>query len=300
MENAKWKYKIGSGKAPVFVSLAMAALFGGLSVWMHKTDNGAYFFCDILTGIMVLVLIATIYRLLFFKVLIGKDGFYYQTQIGNGLYHNYSELKDARVTSGQNLSGYETNWCHFETADGHVSRFGFYYNDKQAVQYFLRRAQSAIAKQAGEDTPRQHRIDGRSSGMVGLVGAFIAAGMLCIFDIPFLQLGGFPLLMGLIGLSFAGYIIIAVLCKYFFFQIKIEETGFYCQTNPFNGTYFYYPDIARCWKVKRVYRRRRSATRQYHFYFYFTDHHGKTRRFEYEDDIYGYEVNVLKERIEKQ
>ena len=300
MENTTWKYKVSSGKAPVLISLAMVALFGSLSIWMHKTGNGAYFFSDILTGIMILIFIVTVYRLFFFKVLIGKDGFYYQTQIGNGLYHNYSELRDARITTGQNLSGHKTNWCHFETAGGQVSRFYFYYGDKKAIQYFVRRAQAAIAERSGEDAPRQHRIDGRSSGLVGLVGAFIAAGMMCIFDIPLLQLGGFALLMGLVGLGFAIYIVAAVLCKHFFFQVKIEEKGFFCQTNPFDGTYFHYHDIVRCWKVKRVYRRRRSASRQYHFYLYFTDRHGKTRRFEYEDDIYGYEVNVLKERIDKQ
>ena len=114
MEDIQWKYKIGAGKMPVILSLGMTILFGGLSVWLHKTDNGAYFFGDILTGIMVAVLLVTIYRLMFYKVLIGKDGFYIQTHIGNGMYHNYGELTSAWITKGQNLSGHENKWCHLK------------------------------------------------------------------------------------------------------------------------------------------------------------------------------------------
>ena len=92
MEEKQWKYKIGAGKMPVILSLGMTILFGSLSMWLHKTDNGAYFFGDILTGIMVAVLITTIYRLVFYKVLIGKDGFYYQTNPFNGTYFNYQDI----------------------------------------------------------------------------------------------------------------------------------------------------------------------------------------------------------------
>ena len=295
MDKEQWKYKIGTGRTPVFLALGMAILFGGLSLWLHKTGNGAYFFGDILTGIMVAVLITTVYRLVFYKVLVGKDGFYFQTHIANGLYHNYGELKNAWITSGQNLSGHETKWCHFETADGKLTRFVIYYKDEKAANYLVKRTQEETAGKTQQT--QQHRIDGRASGIVGLFGAFVAAGMICIFEFPLFQLGGVALIIGFIGLLIAGFVLANALFTYFCFQIKIEETGFYYQTNPFNGTYFSYSEIARCWEVKRVYRYRRSATRNYYFYLYFTDRQGKTRRFQYENDIYGFEVNVLKKRI---
>lgn len=297
MDTKQWKYRIGTGKMRVFLSLGMTALFVGISIWLHKTQNPAYLFGDILSAIMVAVLLLTVYRLLFYKVLIGRDGFYYQSHISNGLYHNYSELKNAWLTTGQNLSGHETSWCHFETADGKVTRFVYYYGDEKAVRYLVSRTEAETAGRAEEK--QQYRIDGKASGMVGLVGALIAAGMLCIFDIPFLQLGGVAFFTGLIGLLVAGYIVVTALFSYFCFQVKIEEKGFYCQTNPFNGTYYAYEDITHCRSVKRIYRRRRSATRNHYFYLYFTDRYGKTRRFQYEEDIYGHEINVLKERIEK-
>ena len=295
MDEKQWKYKIGAGKIPVVLSLGMTILFGSLSVWLHKTDNGAYFFGDILTGIMVAVLITTIYRLLFYKVLIGKDGFYYQTHIGNGIYHNYGELKNAWITKGKNLSGHENKWCHFETADSKVTRFIFYYNDEKAANYLVKRIQSETAGKAQET--QQYRIDGKASGMVGLIGIFVVAGIVCIFTFPMFQIGGIAVIMSLISLLVVGFALINSLFTYFCFQIKIEESGFYYQTNPFNGTYFNYQDITRSWEVKRVYRYRRSATRNHYFYLYFTDRYGKTRRFLYENDIYGYEVNILKKRI---
>lgn len=295
MEEKQWKYKIGAGKMPVVLSLGMTIFFGSLSVWLHKTDNGAYFFADILSGIMVAVLITTIYRLLFYKVLIGKDGFYYQTHIGNGIYHNYGELNNAWITKGKNLSGHENKWCHFETADSKVTRFIFYYNDEKAANYLVKRIQSETAGKAQET--QQYRIDGKASGMVGLIGIFVVAVMVCIFTFPMFQIGGIAVIMCLISLLVVGFALINSLFTYFCFQIKIEESGFYYQTNPFNGTYFNYQDITRSWEVKRVYRYRRSATRNHYFYLYFTDRYGKTRRFLYENDIYGYEVNILKERI---
>lgn len=295
MNKKQWKYKIGAGRTPVFLSLGMAILFSSLSVWLHRTGNGAYFFGDILTGIMVAVLITTVYRLMFYKVLIGKDGFYFQTHIANGMYHNYAELRNAWITKGQNLSGHENKWCHFETSDGKVTRFVFYYNDEKAANYLVNRIQAETAGEAQET--QQHRIDGKASGVVGLISVFVAAGLGCIFTFPMFQLGNIALIMGLVGLLIIGFLLVNSLFTYFCFQIKIEENGFYYQTNPFNGTYFNYQDITRCWEVKRVYRYRRSATRNHYFYLYFTDRYGKTRRFQYENDIYGYEVNILKERI---
>lgn len=295
MDGKQWKYKIGAGRTPVFLSLGMTVLFSSLRVWLHKTGNGAYFFGDILTGIMVAILIATVYRLLFYKVLIGKDGFYFQTHIANGMYHNYAELNNAWITSGQDLSGHERTWCHFETADGRVTRFIIYDQDEKAAGYLVKRVQAEATQPT--QPKRQYRIDGRAGGAIGIIAAFVVAGMICIFELPMLQLGGIALIMGVIGLAIAAYVLISALFNFFCFQIKIEEEGFYYQTNPFNGTYFSYQDITRSWEVKRVFRYRRSANRNHYFYLYFTDRQGKTRRFQYENDIYGYEVDILKGRI---
>ncbi len=300
MATQQWKYQIGTGKTPVVLSLGMTVLFGSLSLWLHKAQNPAYLFCDILSVIMAVLLLITVYRLLFYKVLIGKDGFYYQTQIGNGMYHNYSELNKAWFSAGQNLSGHQSKYCHFETADGKVYRFAVYYNDETAAQYLVRRTQTETAgRTAEEEHAQQYRIDGKAGGVIGLVSAFVVVGLVCFFSIPMLQLGGIGVLMGALSLLLACLVATNALFTYFFFQIKIEKDGFYCQTNPFNGTYYLYKDITHCREVKRVYRYRRNATRNHYFYLYFTDRYGKTRRFQYEQDIYDYQIKILKERINK-
>lgn len=299
MDNKQWKYQIRSGKMSVVLSCGMMLLFVGISIWLHKTGNQAYFIADIFSAIMIIIFVATVYRLIFYKVLIGKDGFYFQTHVGNGMYHNYGELRNAWITTGQNLSGHETSFCHFETADGNVTRFVFYFNERKAVKYLVKRTAEETADRTTEEEEHkhQHRIDGKASGLIGPISAVVTVGLVCIFEIPMFRLGGPALIMGIAGLLLAGYLLVTTIFTYFCFQVKIEEEGFYYQTTPFNGTYYLYKDIARCWEVKRVYRYRRSANRNHYFYLYFTDRYGKTRRFLYENDIFGYEVNILKERI---
>lgn len=301
MNTKQWKYKIGAGKMPVIMSLGMLILFAGISVWLHKTGNGAYLFCDILTAIMAAVVITTIYRLLFYKVLIGQDGFYYQTQINNGRYYSYKELGKAWISKGKDYGGHDSSYCNIETPDGRVIRFTVYYADQKAAAYLVKRVEAEAARHSNDNDARRHlyRIDGKTFGAGQLVTAFIIVAIMSIFDIPLLLQGGIETVFGVLGIGFSVYILVHTLLNHFCFLVMIEEKGFYYQTTPFNGTYFEYQDIDRCWKVQKVYRRRRSTTRQYHFYFYFTDKAGKTRRFLYSDDIFRHEVEVLKERIER-
>ena len=92
MENGQWKYKIGSRKMPVILTLIMFAAFGGLTAWLYSTDNGAFIFTGLFSAILLALVIATGYRLVFYKVLIGKDGFYYQTNPFNGTYFSYQDI----------------------------------------------------------------------------------------------------------------------------------------------------------------------------------------------------------------
>ena len=100
-----WKYKIGSGKTPVILMMAMSTLFGGLTLWLYRTSNRAFIFSGILTAIMALVFLLTIYRLIFYKVLIGADGFYYQTGVGNGKYYDYTDVEKVWISSGTSQNG---------------------------------------------------------------------------------------------------------------------------------------------------------------------------------------------------
>lgn len=301
MDTKQWKYKIGTGKTPVILSLGMLILFASLSIWLRKTDNGAYLFCDILTAIMVAVLITTIYRLLFYKVLIGQDGFYYQTQINNGRYYSYKELGKAWISKGKDHGGHDSRYCNIETPEGKVIRFIIYYADQKAAAYLVKRAEVEAARHSDDNDSHRHLycIDGKTFGAGQLVTVFVLVTVMSIIDVPLLLQGGIGTVFGAIGIGFSVYILGYTLLNHFCFLVTIEEKGFYYQTTPFNGTFFEYRDIDRCWTVQKVYRHRRSTTRQYHFCLYFTDKAGKTRRFLYSDDIFRHEVEVLKERIER-
>lgn len=84
MEDKQWNFKIGSGKMPMILTLIMFVLFGGLSIWLYRVQNGAFLFTGALAVVTLILLGATIHRILFYKVLIGKEGFYYQTGKKNG------------------------------------------------------------------------------------------------------------------------------------------------------------------------------------------------------------------------
>ena len=51
MEDKQWKYIIGSGKMPMILALIMFALFGGITIWLHRVQNGAFLF----TGALAVV-----------------------------------------------------------------------------------------------------------------------------------------------------------------------------------------------------------------------------------------------------
>lgn len=299
MNRHQWKYRIGSGKTPVILSLGMLALFGGMSVWLHRSNNGAYLFGDLLTIIMGVILVLTGYRFLFFKVLIGQDGFFYQTHVHNGRYFGYQELGKAWISTGKDTGGHEASYCHFETPEGRTIRFRFFDEDEKGVQYLVRRAEAALAHRAPEaaDVRRCYQIDGKTFGVGPLITSVVLAAILTWLDIPMVRSGGLGILFGCIGLGMAAFILCYSLLNYFCFLVKIDDDGFYLQTTPFNGTYYPYSRIDRSWSVMKIYRRRRSATRQHLFYLYFTDKSGKTRRFLYSDDIFHHEIQILQERI---
>ena len=105
MKNREWQYKIGGTLHGLIPTLFLFALFGGLSVWLYKTGNGAYLFTFLFTVFTAAILVAVFYRALFVKVLIDEEGFYRQTKPGKGKYYRYSEIKKAWVSSGKDSGG---------------------------------------------------------------------------------------------------------------------------------------------------------------------------------------------------
>lgn len=296
MESRQWKYKIGSGKTPVVLSLIMFAIFGGVTGWLYSENNGAFLFAGLFSAILLALVIATVYRLAFYKVLIGKDGFYYQTGPRNGRFYAYTQVEKAWIHSGEAQNRAQEDYCNIEIPGIPVIRFQFFYADEKAVNYLIKRIDAAEREHSTED----YLIDGKVFGKTRIVLGIVLLIVIAFVDTVIIQTSGL-VFMVIPGAIMALYVLISLVNSNLFFKVKIEETGFYCQTNPFNGQYYPYSEITGCRRIKKVVRNRRprrAENPRYYFFFEFTDSGGPTRKFQFEDQIHGHEVDVLKQRIE--
>lgn len=304
MRQEEWKYKITNGKAPVVLTFLMAALFGGLTVWLHNTNNGAYIFTAMLTVVMLIVLSLTIYRLLFYKVLIGADDVYYQSNFRNGRCYAYTEIEKAWISSGTAQNGGQEQYCNISVYGENVIRFPFFYRDEKAVKYLIKRADTVKKKNVlGEIAEKdEYLIDGKVFGKTKIGIGMVLLVILVLIDVLIIQNIGFhPMLI-------LGFVMEIAICwmlfvDYMFFQVRIEKNRFYCRTTPFNGQWYQYREITDCREIKKVVchrqYRRGISHRRYFFFFEFTASGGKTQKFQFAKEIYEHEVNVLKERIEQ-
>lgn len=297
MENKQWKYQIRCSKMPVVLMLIMLAAFGGLTAWLYSTDNGAFIFTGLFSAILLALVIATIYRLVFFKVLIGKDGFYYQIGPNNGKFYNYADVEKAWINSGEAQNRAQEDYCNIEIPGIPVIRFQFFYADEKGINYLIKRIDATANEKTAErrNEKAEYLIDGKVFGRTRIVIAIVLLIVIAIIDAVIIKANGHIYLAvpgSVIALFILGYLINSNM----FFKMMIEKKGFYCSTNPFDGQYYEYNEIASCRRIKKVVRTR--AHRRYYFFFEFTDVRGKTRKFQFEDPIHGHEVDVLKERIE--
>lgn len=304
MKKQQWKYKITSGITGTVLSAIMLAGFGALAIWMHNTQNGAIVIGRIVVIFAALAFVLALYRALFFKVLIGKDGFFYQSNPMNGRFLHYHEIKEAWLSSGRTSNANEMNYCNFETTSGKVTRFFYTGADLDAVEYLLKRIEKAqVIPLEQYVEQKEYHINGKVQGIQKIAVMLFLMGILCLLVNPLLREGlsivsvVFPIILALIALI---YIII----QYYFYKIHIDEKGFYCQTNPFNGRTYKYDEIIEC-DIVEIRRRTGSVHRPgsrrtyYLHYFVFTDGTGKERKIAFDKSLFEHEINVLKSRIEQ-
>lgn len=299
MKNAQWRYKIGGRKTPVILTLMMLAAFGSITGWLYRENNGAFLFTGLFSAILLALVIATAYRLAFFRVLIGKDGFYYQTGPGNGKFYDYTRVEKAWIHSGEAQNRAQEEYCNIEVPGIPVIRFQFFAADDKAVNYLIGRIKTA--KKSSPAEKEEYLIDGKVFGKTRIVLGIVFLIVIAIIDAVIIKTSGFLFLI-VPGVVMAIYVLTSLINSNLFFQVKIGEKGFYCRTNPFNGQYYEYSEITKCERIKKVVRIRRprqAENPRYYFFFAFTAASGAVRKFQFEDQIHGHEVNVLKERIEK-
>ena len=304
MNKEKWKYKIGGGVGCgtillFFMTLGMAAL----CLWFHKTGNGAILLGRIILTIFSAVSVLSIYRSIFFKVLIGEDTFFYQSSPGNGRYYRYSEIRNAWISSGRETNGTNSQYCQIETRAGVTIRIPITGIDADAAEYLVDKVANVAATDATgmEDDLRDHTISGKVQGITRIVVLCIIIGVVLWLSCSLAKEGLSPVSYVLPIIGSIGALAYLVM-HYLFYRIDIQHNGFYCRTNPFNGQFYRYCDIANC---KVIEKRRRTGSvhsrgvRKTHYlhYIVFTDKSGKTHRIQYDKGLFEREINILVSRI---
>jgi len=52
LDSKEWKYKISGDKTAAILMALMSALFGSMTLWLHKTNNGAFIFTGLITVVL--------------------------------------------------------------------------------------------------------------------------------------------------------------------------------------------------------------------------------------------------------
>lgn len=304
MNKKKWKYRITSGLAGVILSFVLLTLFSGLAIWFHASQNDAIIIGRILVIFAGIAFALALYRAVFFKVLIDKESFFYQTAPGNGRYYHYYEIRKVWISSGKETTAQQMTYCTFETNDGKISRFFFMGINSDAVDYLMKRVEAVETIDDGKIKDDNHEliISGKVQGGWKLaVVVFIFIILLLLTHSPVEQ--GLPPITSILPIAMAVVSIMVVIVHILFYKIQIQKDGFYCRRTPFDGKYYKYSDIIDCKLIeeRRKYGSVRRGTRETHYFYFliFTDVTNKTHRILYDKALFEREMKVLVSRIEQ-
>lgn len=305
LDKKQWKYKIGGNVVGTVLVFIMLVGMAALCLWFQKTGNSAIILGRIILLIFAVAFVLGLYRTVFFKVLIGRDGFFYQSAPGNGRYYRYSEIRRAWLSSGRETNAREANYCNYETVEGNIVRIAITGADTDAVNYFIERVESVATSNAigAEDDKRDHIISGKVQGIQNITVIGFILFILLMLANSFAKEGLPPVVYVppvIVALSAVVYVII----QFFFYRIEILHDGFYCRTNPFNGQFYKYRSIAQCKLIEKrkkfgsAYKRGTHKT-HYFYYLVFTDQSGKERRIQYNKALFQREINILVSRLKQ-
>ena len=304
MRNKQWKYKITGNVIGTILVFIMLVGMVALCSWFHKTGNGAIVFGRIILFIFTVASVLRLYRVIFFKVLIGKDGFFYQSAPGNGRYYSYNEIRKAWLSSGRETNANTAIYCNYETWDGKTVRIAITGADTDAANYLIKRASAvAIRDVIGmEDEQGDYIISGKAQGLTRIAVMCFIFGIIAWLSYS-LAKEGMPPLDYVLPLLAAFCALVYVVMHYFFYRIEIKRDGFYCRTNPFNGQFYEYRNIVNCKVVeqrKKFGSAYRKGVRKTHYmhYLIFTDKSGKERSIKYDKGLFEREISILVSRME--
>lgn len=137
MRKGDYKYKIASSFKDLIFPIILFAVFAGISIWLYRKNSGAFIGTAIFSLLLLALIIVSVYRIIFVKVLIGENSFYHQTAPGNGKSYEYAEIAEAWESSGKGANGTNYHYFNYKTRDGVVHKFHFYPYQYDEVEYLL-------------------------------------------------------------------------------------------------------------------------------------------------------------------
>ena len=295
MEERNWKYKITGNWTAVIAVAITTVVSGGFTFWLYTAHDGAFVGLGGLTAFFAIICVLSAYGAMSFKLLVDKDGFYFRTKPGNGRYYRYREIRSMWLATDKETDLQQATYCNFETMDGKRSRFLVLDPHLDAVDYMIERVEAVGASREEDDRDREFVIPGKRK-----VGGLVIFAMLLL---PVLYLILFvwtsmPLILRIIPVAVVLIQVVKVFSYGLFFKLMIQQDGFYCRTNPFDGRYYRYGDILDCCLVEAERGTRRHET-YYAYYMKFTDRANRTHRVLYDKSLYEREMNELVARIER-
>lgn len=300
--DTQWKYQIGGRPKGLIAEIILLILFGAATLSLFRHRNGAFLFSLILTVIVIVLIILTIWRAARFKLLLGEESFCHKMGRAGKKYYNYSDILDAWTSTGQNLNGTTGCWCVYKTKNGQTIRFSFLPSESEQIDYFLEQIHTHSCNTEQEqidESSKEYTIDGKVSGIAPIVTSVILLAAFVLMAI-FVRFDIMTTIFFCFGAVLSLYILIRIIVRYCFFQIKIGTGGFWIRTGPSSQQYFPYTDIRSCREEEKISRQHKAVGNMknlYYYYFIFTDKSGLTIRFQFQKPIHGHEIDILQQRI---
>lgn len=294
MEERNWKYKITGNWTAVIAVAITTVVSGGFTFWLYTAHDGAFVGLGGLTAFFAIICVLSAYGAMSFKLLVDQNGFYFRTKPGNGRYYRYREIRSMWLATDGMTDLQQVTYCNFETMDGKRSRFLVLDPNLDAVDYMIERVEAVGDSREEDDRDREFVIPGKRK-----VGELVIFAML-LFPVLYLifRWTSMPLILRIIPVAVVLIPVVKVFSYGLFFKLMIQQDGFYCRTNPFDGRYYRYGDILDCCLVEAERGTRRHET-YYAYYMKFTDRANRTHRVLYDKSLYEREMNELVARIER-
>ena len=295
MEERNWKYKITSNWTAVIAVAITTVVSGGFTFWLYTAHDGAFVGLGGLTAFFAIICVLSAYGAMSFKLLVDQNGFYFRTKPGNGRYYRYREIRSMWLATDGMTDLQQATYCNFETMDGKRSRFLVLDPQLDAVDYMIERVEAVGDSREEDDRDREFVIPGKRK--VGGLMIFAVLFLPVLYLILFVWTS-MPLILRIIPVAVVLIPVVKVFSYGLFFKLMIQQDGFYCRTNPFDGRYYRYGDILDCCLVEAERGTRRHET-YYAYYMKFTDRANRTHRVLYDKSLYEREMNELVARIER-